>query len=73
MKPFQDHGADYTDEAGKIKHSNDNPFIEPVHGQTVVDMKGKCLAKRKKKEITFLDPCDFVLKQAFSHLTRCTF
>ncbi|XP_055302530.1 sodium channel protein para isoform X18 [Sitodiplosis mosellana] len=34
-----DHGSDYTDEAGKIKHSNDNPFIEPVHGQTVVDMK----------------------------------
>lgn len=30
---------DCTDEAGKVKH-NDNPFIEPVHGQTVVDMKG---------------------------------
>lgn len=40
---LQDHGSDYTDEAGKIKHSNDNPFIEPVHGQTVVDMKGKGL------------------------------
>lgn len=36
----QDHGSEYTDEAGKIKHSHDNPFIEPVHGQTVVDMKG---------------------------------
>lgn len=37
---IQDHGSDYTDEAGKIKHSNDNPFIEPAHGQTIVDMKG---------------------------------
>lgn len=33
-------GQDYTDEAGKIKH-HDNPFIEPVQTQTVVDMKGK--------------------------------
>jgi hypothetical protein len=32
--------ADCTDEAGKIKH-NDNPFIEPVQTQTIVDMKGK--------------------------------
>nr|ARX79630.1 voltage sensitive sodium channel [Musca domestica] len=31
-------GQDYTDEAGKIKH-HDNPFIEPVQTQTVVDMK----------------------------------
>ncbi|XP_037039275.1 sodium channel protein para isoform X7 [Bradysia coprophila] len=31
--------VDCTDEAGKVKQ-NDNPFInEPVHGQTVVDMK----------------------------------
>lgn len=28
------------DEAGKVKHHHDNPFIEPVHGQKVVDMKG---------------------------------
>ncbi|XP_059223536.1 sodium channel protein para isoform X6 [Stomoxys calcitrans] len=31
-------GQEYTDEAGKIKH-HDNPFIEPVQTQTVVDMK----------------------------------
>lgn len=37
---LQDGSIDCTDEAGKIKHSNDNPFIEPVHGQAVVDMKG---------------------------------
>lgn len=38
---IQDPGSiDCTDEAGKIKHPNDNPFIEPVHGQAVVDMKG---------------------------------
>ncbi|XP_037914865.1 sodium channel protein para isoform X11 [Hermetia illucens] len=30
--------TDCTDEAGKIKH-HDNPFIEPVQAQTVVDMK----------------------------------
>ncbi|XP_037879739.1 sodium channel protein para isoform X24 [Glossina fuscipes] len=33
-----DLGQEYTDEAGKIKH-HDNPFIEPVQTQTVVDMK----------------------------------
>ncbi|KAH8259079.1 hypothetical protein KR038_012151 [Drosophila bunnanda] len=32
-------GLECTDEAGKIKH-HDNPFIEPVQTQTVVDMKG---------------------------------
>lgn len=32
-------GQEYTDESGKIKH-HDNPFIEPVQNQTVVDMKG---------------------------------
>lgn len=32
-------GQEYTDESGKIKH-HDNPFIEPVQTQTVVDMKG---------------------------------
>lgn len=37
-------GQDYTDEAGKIKH-HDNPFIEPVQTQTVVDMKGKVVFK----------------------------
>ncbi|XP_055854940.1 sodium channel protein para isoform X3 [Episyrphus balteatus] len=31
-------GLDCTDEAGKVKH-HDNPFIEPVQTQTVVDMK----------------------------------
>ncbi|XP_017114851.1 sodium channel protein para isoform X34 [Drosophila elegans] len=31
-------GLECTDEAGKIKH-HDNPFIEPVQTQTVVDMK----------------------------------
>ncbi|XP_037808788.1 sodium channel protein para isoform X2 [Lucilia sericata] len=31
-------GQEYTDESGKIKH-HDNPFIEPVQTQTVVDMK----------------------------------
>ncbi|XP_053952366.1 sodium channel protein para isoform X17 [Anastrepha ludens] len=31
-------GLECTDEAGKIKQ-NDNPFIEPVQTQTVVDMK----------------------------------
>lgn len=42
--PIKEHGSiECTDEAGKIKHSNDNPFIEPVHGQTVVDMKGLIL------------------------------
>lgn len=35
--------SECTDEAGKVlKHSNDNPFIEPAQQQTVVDMKGKC-------------------------------
>lgn len=38
----QDPSTDCTDEAGKIKH-NDNPFIEPVQTQTLVDMKGKVL------------------------------
>ncbi|XP_065366014.1 sodium channel protein para isoform X5 [Calliphora vicina] len=33
-----DMGQEYTDESGKIKH-HDNPFIEPVQTQTVVDMK----------------------------------
>ncbi|XP_035791465.1 sodium channel protein para-like isoform X4 [Anopheles albimanus] len=33
-----DVSHDCTDDAGKIKH-NDNPFIEPTHTQTVVDMK----------------------------------
>lgn len=38
---LKEGSVDYTDEAGKVKQ-NDNPFInEPVHGQTVVDMKGK--------------------------------
>lgn len=36
----QDGSMDCTDEAGKVKHQHDNPFIEPVHGQKVVDMKG---------------------------------
>lgn len=34
----QDVSTDCTDEAGKVKQ-NDNPFIEPVQTQTVVDMK----------------------------------
>lgn len=38
----QGGSVECTDEAGKVKHHhNDNPFIEPVHGQTVVDMKGE--------------------------------
>lgn len=36
---LQEIGLECTDEAGKIKH-HDNPFIEPVQTQTVVDMKG---------------------------------
>lgn len=32
---------EYTDEAGKITKQHDNPFIEPVQTQTVVDMKGR--------------------------------
>lgn len=32
-------GLECTDETGKIKQ-HDNPFIEPVQNQTVVDMKG---------------------------------
>ena len=43
---LQDGSIECTDEAGKVKH-NDNPFIEPVHGQTVVDMKGKKFASHK--------------------------
>lgn len=35
---WQDVSTDCTDEAGKVKQ-NDNPFIEPVQTQTVVDMK----------------------------------
>lgn len=33
-----------TDDAGKVKQHPDNPFIEPVQTQTVVDMKGTCLS-----------------------------
>lgn len=37
---MQEMSSECTDEAGKVlKHSSDNPFIEPQQ-QTVVDMKG---------------------------------
>lgn len=37
----KDVSVECTDEAGKIKQNDtNNPFIEPVQAQTVVDMKG---------------------------------
>lgn len=52
-----DGNADHTDEAGKRK-LNENPFVEPVHGQTVVDMKGE----RVWNEIDAFD-CSFMLAE----------
>lgn len=51
---------EYTDEAGKIKH-NDNPFIEPVQSNTVVDMKGGFFVKEIVKNSNFVTIVDVMV------------